>query len=904
MENIKQTIKDGLTNFEVEKKIQEYGKNSLIKRKKINPFVVFLKQFIDPMVILLMIGAFISLGLAIFELSKSKWQINQETIISFIEPGIIMLVIILNAMLGTFQVIKSDQAVRSLEKINQLNVKVIREGKMQVISAELLVPGDLIVVEAGDNIAADARLVESTNLMVVEASLTGESLAVNKIANWDKKTDKLLANNDHLIYSGTYVTNGRAIAQVIHTGEKTQIGIINKNIQENKVVLSPLQIKLNKLGKIFGYSGIALLVVSFLLQISLSNFGSDYKIYTNAFVTAISLAVAAIPEGLIIFTSVLLSIGVSKMSKQNALIKNLLGVETLGSITVICSDKTGTLTENRMKIVDLWYQNKFLNNPLNKEVEFDEFIKLATLCNDGAISKNNGQYEEVGDPTETGILRYAFEKNIFKETLKKTNPRITSLPFDSDRKMMSVLVKENNKNLMIVKGAPDFLIKKCKNVNEQLIKDINADWGSKTYRVLAVAKKYISKDVIDFADEDQLELIGLIALFDPPRKEVAESIKETQRAGIKTIMITGDQLSTAKAIGKNLNIFNEDKHLAINGETLAKMSDEELREKIENITIIARVNPEDKLRIIKILQSNNHVVAMTGDGVNDAPALKASDIGCAMGITGTDVSKQAADMILVDDNFSTIVNAVKNGRVIFDKIKTLIMALLVSSIVEMVIMLLGMVIFYFLFKNHIELNNFYIFGASQLLWINLLNHGLPAIALSFVDNKKDVMSRAPFNKNESIFARHMGTKLLSQSLFLSMLGIISYIIGGYYSIYNGLESQLLSIASSCVFITVGLGSATNNLNLMSNKSIFTCSVKEYWMVYASVLLSALSVILVVFIKPIAPLFKMYRDFDTLWKLALISISLGLSLIVATEFIKFILYAIKKTNMKKEKQKIA
>ncbi|MGP1451775.1 MAG: cation-translocating P-type ATPase [Metamycoplasmataceae bacterium] len=879
---IQTSTKNGLTNEQALKNLNQYGKNELKTSKKINPFIAFLKQFLDPMVILLIIAAVISLSLAIFEQVKSHKNLS-EIIVSYIEPAIIMLVIILNSILGAYQVVKSEQAVKALEKINKINTKVIRDGEIKNLPSELLTVGDIVIFEAGDSITADCRIIEANNLMVVESSLTGESLPVEKIANWEKEDDKLLANNNHLLYSGTYVTNGRVVAQIIATGTNTQIGSINQMIQKTKTELSPLQIKLNKLSKIFGYLGVILLFVAFFIQIALNGFGRNYQVYTNAFVTGISLSVAAIPEGLITFTTVILSIGITKMSKENALIKNLLAVETLGSTSIICSDKTGTLTENKMSILDLYTKGKLLSEQSEDKTDFKNLLTLAILCNDASLTLKDKKFIEVGDPTETGILRYAYAYDLKKDELEKNNPRIASLPFDSDRKLMSVLVKEKQNNVMIVKGAPDVLIQRCKNVNLDEINKINDLWTNKTYRVLAVAKKVIKKQTIDFNDENNLEFVGLIAMMDPPRAEVALSIYEAQQAGIKVVMITGDHINTARAIGKNLGIFNEQTDLSITGEELSKLTDEELKEKVKQISIYARVNPEDKLRIVKAWQENNQVVSMTGDGVNDAPALKKSDIGCAMGITGTDVSKQAADMILIDDNFSTIVKAVKNGRLIYDKVKTVIMNLLITSLTEVMLILLGMLIFYSLFKNYINQSEFYIFGASQLLWINLLTHGLPAIALGFVDSGKNVMQRLPFNKKESIFARGMGIELLWQATVLTIISMISYIVGAYYAIHNFMD--VLQVASTSAFITMGLASSINSLNLMSDKSIFVSSIKKYYLVWIASLSSAFFILLVSLTPSIARFFRMSSEFTNNYQLPLISILLSFTLIFLNEIKK-------------------
>ncbi|ENY69597.1 Cation-transporting P-type ATPase [Mycoplasmopsis bovigenitalium 51080] len=875
----------GLSSKQVDELKQKHGLNTLMRNKKVNPVVAFFKQFIDPMIILLIIGASISLGLAIYEhVSGEKNGI--DILIGYIEPFIIVLVIILNSMLGAYQEVKSDRAVRALEKMNESFTSVMRDGRIQKIKSTELVLGDLVLLAAGDTINADCRIIDATNLMVVESSLTGENLAINKIEKWDATDNAILAENKHLLYSSTYVTNGKALAIVVATGVNTEIGKINELIQKQGATTTPLQYKLNKLSKWFGIGGVVLLFVSLITQILLNNISGGWNrpdVYTQATVTAISLAVAAIPEGLLTFTTVLLTVGVKNLTKEKALVKNLLAVETLGSASIICTDKTGTLTENKMKVIDLYdFQTNSIFTVKNNKQNFEKITTFVTLCNDAFIhfNKEKGEFEEVGDPTETGILRYAFDNQITKESLKNEFKIITSLPFDSDRKMHSVLVQNNNKKFMITKGAPDIIIEKSNNIDKEKVLSINNSWSEKSYRVIAVAIKEINSENINFNDENDFEFVGLIALVDPPRANVKESVLAAKNAGIKTVMITGDHIVTAKAIASQLGIYN-DGDLCITGSQLAQMSEKELAEKVTKISVYARVNPEDKLRIVKAWQSHEKVVAMTGDGVNDAPALKVSDIGCAMGITGTDVSKQAADLILVDDNFNTIVSAVKNGRSTFDKIKTIIMNLLVSSLVEIIVMMLGMIVFFFAYKGKYE--QFYIFGASQLLWINLVSHGLPAIALGFVNSDKDVMNRNPFNKKESIFARGMGITLIWQSLLLSLATLISYTIGAEYAIANNLE--FAQTASTCGFITLGLACGINTINFMSEKSIFISSIKKYWLVWAAIIFSGSTILIVSLAPQIAQVFRM-ADITKHWKLIVSSLSLGLILVVANEVLKF------------------
>ncbi|WP_027121017.1 cation-translocating P-type ATPase [Mycoplasma leonicaptivi] len=852
--------KTGLTQKQSQDLLNKHGENIIHSEKQKSIIAIFFNQFKDFMIILLLIAAAFSLGVAFYETFGSREKPEtSEIIVSFIEPIIILIVIVLNSMLGTYQEIKSNQAVKALEKNNELMVKVIRDNKTQYIPSNKLVPGDLIIVEAGDAICADSLLLESFSLQVVESALTGESVAVDKNSDdiiYDPNTP--LGERKSEIFSGTYVTNGRAIALVLKTGQNTEIGKINSLIQEQEVQLTPLQIKLNKLSKIFGILGVTLLFITTLSQLILTNtvFGGNWnnpETYSNSVIIGISLAVAAIPEGLITFTTVLLAIGVSKMTKENVIIKAFPVIETLGSTSIICSDKTGTLTENKMTVV------KFFD--VNNSSNIADSLALYGLvgCCDAKISKDeNNNIIEIGDPTETGILRYGLDNNLTEETFNKEYQKLYSLPFDSERKCMSILVKNKNDEYFIfTKGAPDVILSKSKNQNNEYM-HIVEEWSNNAYRVIAIAYKklLVPKNQIDLPDEQDLEFLGLIGMIDPARSGVKESIYQAKQAGIKPIMITGDHITTAVAIAKELGIYS-DNDIALTGYELAKISDEELKERVKHISVYARVNPSDKLRIVKAWQQNHQVVAMTGDGVNDAPALKASDIGVAMGITGTDVSKQAADVILTDDNFTTIVKAIKRGRETFDRIKSVILNLLVSSLTEIIVMLFGLFVLSFVFKNQIKNQQLIILSASQLLWINLLTHGLPAIALGMTPNDSDVMKRNPFKKSESIFARGMGTQLIIQSVVLSLISIFSYLFVGIIASKNNVDSDnFIKLTSTAMFTTLGIGASLNSINLMSSKSLFLCNLKKYKLVYLASLSSFACVLIAAFVPGISDIFKM------------------------------------------------
>lgn len=882
MEFLNTDIDQGLTLEEVKKRQAKFGLNELKHGEKFSWYKSFFAQFKDFMIILLLIAAIVSFGVAIYEhvhaiqkaSSDATYEFaTSEIVVGYIEPIIILIVVALNSMLGTYQEYKSNLAVKALEKNNELNAKVIREGKMMLIPSRQLTIGDIIVVEAGDYIAADAKLLQAFNLNVVESLLTGEALAVSKRVLDQDLSDKPLGDQINAIFSGTYVTNGRGVAIVTKIAQQTEIGKINQLILEQELPLTPLQIKLNKLSKIFGISGIILLFLTTILQVVLngtfSNSWSDPQIYSSAFVIGISLAVAAIPEGLITFTTVLLAFGVSAMTKEHAIIKAFQSIETLGSTQIICSDKTGTLTENKMKVVEFFEWNQ--NNP--QVLDQSKGLSYFVACCDAEVNVDeNGEFQEVGDPTETGILRFGIDNKIFAKDFFTKNTKLASLPFDSDRKMMSVLVQQDNHNLIITKGAPDVIFKRVMNLPKEAT-ELNEKWSAQSYRVIALAIKQVqlTQKTISFNDEEQLTFVGLIAMIDPPRSSVKHSIEQASSAGIKTVMITGDHLTTAVAIASNLGIYKEG-DLAINGEELAQMSDEKLQEKVKEISVYARVNPSDKLRIVKAWQFHNQVVAMTGDGVNDAPALKAADVGCAMGITGTDVSKQAADVILTDDNFNTIVKAVKSGRETYEKIKTIILNMLVSSVSELFVMLIGLFVFRFVFQTQIGGAEFWVLSASQLLWINLLTHGLPAIALGVVPLGYDVMGQKPLDKHDSVFANKMGLKLIVHASVVSLFALLSYGIVGLIAKDNGIfGKEFVQLTSTATFVTLGIGTSINAINLMSEKSLFVCSFKTYYLVWAASLFSLVCVILSTYVPGFNSVFrnvnlKIYSPSWLLWGL--------------------------------------
>lgn len=885
---------NGLSSQEAEIALKKYGFNKLAEKKKKSVFFIFLKQLKDIMILLLFIAMIASFAVFIVIGIQLEWNFSDtHLVISFVEPFIILAVIVMYDILGGIQELKSQQAVSALKKLSVPYATVIRDDKVTKIESIKVVPGDLMIIEAGDQICADAQVLEANNLVCIEAALTGESLPITKDPDAIVKESAAIGDQLNKVFSGCVVNNGWAKCKVLSTGTKTQIGQIANLIDNQKIFMTPLQLKLSKLGHVFGYAGVALFVLVFLIQIFILGIDNIGTTWQTALTTSISLAVAAIPEGLGAFTTIILSIGIKKMARYNALIKKVSSVETLGSTSVICTDKTGTLTLNKMTLTDMWYPGvKPLGN-LDQELnlEYKKMVEYFLMCSNSYLDYKDNNLVEIGDPTELAIVNYAMQKNIDKSELDKINQRIYSIPFDSERKLMSSVNVINNKWICIVKGAPDVLVSKCLNANWEDIRPQIEAWSKKAYRVLAIATKQVTAPNSDYSEhylEDKLQFLGLFAMYDPPRPETAQTIKECIGAGIKTVMITGDHLDTAKAIASQIGIYKYGDQ-ALSGKDLNELTDAELEANIANYSVYARVSPADKLRIVKAWQANDQVVAMTGDGVNDAPALKAADIGCAMGITGTDVSKEAADMILMDDNFTTIVNSVRNGRQVYQTIKRVIQNVLLSSVAEIIVMFLGIIIFRYAFDSSlIEFDNLnisspttdlHIFGASQLLLINLFTDGFPAIALGIQGSNENLMQRRPYSKYESIFARRMGFNLFWQGILFGLVSLVAFSLGTLYSrdhwfgnTMNGLDAngnlipgamglyQMglndLYAGSAAAFITLGIGVSIHALSLMSNKSIFKCSLKEFWIVYGAVSISILVVIFVSFVPQVALVFRM------------------------------------------------
>lgn len=809
-------IHSGLDDAQVKTRQEKYGLNKLKEAKKKSILMRFVDQFKDPMIIILLIAALISFVIAAIEKDPQE----------FFEPILILVIVILNAIMGVAQESKAEAALDALKKMSTPQARVIRNGKDVLVDSKDLVPGDIIKLEAGDYVPADARLFQSVSLKCEEAALTGESVPAEKDAKAIVKDNAPLGDRVDMVYSGCSVTYGTGRAIVCSTGMDTEMGKIAGLLNNEENSQTPLQQKLAQLGKYLGFLAIGCCVIIFI--VGLINGLAPMEL----FLTSVSLAVAAIPEGLPAIVTIVLSIGVTKLARKNAIIRNLPAVETLGSASVICSDKTGTLTQNKMTLVKAWSngQDDVVDITSNDPQEIKELLKLGTLCSDGSIALIDGQEKSIGDPTETSIIAAAMKNGMTKEQLNEKYPRVAELPFDSDRKLMSTINKMDDRLVVITKGALDSMIPRLKSGDVEKAKKLNEEMSKNALRVLAIAEKEIDeipKNLDSETLEKDLSLKGLVAMIDPARPEAKEAVKVCKKAGIRPVMITGDHVITASAIAKELGILNPgDK--AITGVELDAMSDDELDRDIENISVYARVSPENKIRIVKGWQRKNQVVAMTGDGVNDAPALKAADIGCAMGITGTEVAKGAADLILTDDNFATIVFAVKEGRGIYANLKKVIGYLLGTNIGEVLTVFVSMLLWH---TSPLV--------SMQLLWINLVTDSLPAIALGMEPVENDVMDHKPKRKNEGIFAHGFGTRIILQGLMFGGLAILSFYLGRQLT-------HTARGAETMTFITLALSQIVQAFNMRSEHSLFKIGFFTNKRLNLAALVSVLLVALVVF----------------------------------------------------------
>lgn len=839
------TTKDGISDKEANLRLEKYGLNKLNEKKKKSLIKRLLAQFKDFSIIILIIAAIVSGVIGILE---------NEGIVDTI---VILIVVMLNAIIGVIQEQKAEKSLESLQKLSNHNVKVVRDGKVLIIPSVKLTVGDIVIIETGDYISADLRIIESVNLKSQESSLTGESTPVEKDTNiYEINTP--LAERKNMLYSTSLITYGRGSAIVVETGMNTEVGKIAKMLDKNYDEKTPLQIRLDKVGKTLGIAAIIICIIIFIIGII------EGKEILHMFMTSVSLAVAAIPEGLVAVSTIVLAIGVEKMVKKNAIIKKLASVETLGSASVICSDKTGTLTQNKMTVTKVFCNDKIVDiENIETSQEFNKILESSLLCNDSKILEDNSL---VGDPTETCLTELAIKKLVYyKDYLKQE--RIKEIPFDSERKLMTVVIKStDDKFIVYTKGAVDELLKKCTsylsdgkihNIDEykNTVEDKNKEMANNGLRVLSFAFKELDyePDNVEILEEN-LTFVGLLGMIDPPRKEVMDAIKKCKNAGIKTVMITGDHKLTAIAIARKLGILESDDE-AIDGTYLDKISDEELIKNVRNYSVYARVSPEHKVRIVDAWQKNGEIVAMTGDGVNDSPALKKANIGCAMGIVGTEVSKEAADLILTDDNFSTIVGAVEEGRKIYDNILKVIQFLISSNIGEVTVLLLSVILSPFLAKifNIGNVTSIEVLLPIHILWINLVTDTLPALSLAFEEANDNIMNRKPIKSSKNVFTKGMIYRILYQGIMIGLLTLLAFVLGvnSTDTSINGmtLDESKIRVGQTMVFITLSLIELVHVFNIRDNKkSIFKTNIFKNKILLLSIL-SSLSLILIILFVP-------------------------------------------------------
>ena len=861
-EYLQTNIKEGLTTIEAQKRQQENGFNELKAQKKKSLFIKFLEQFKDFMIIVLIIAAIVS-GI----IGVAQGEGITDTII-------ILIVVIANAIIGVAQESKAEKSLEALQKLSGHEAKVIRDGNLQTIPARELVEGDIVVLDTGDYIPADLRIFEAINLQSQEASLTGESVPVEKHASKIEEEELPIGDRANMLFSSSLVTYGRGKGIVAQTGMNTEVGKIAEMLSGAGEQETPLQKKLNSLGKTLGIAALAICIIIFVIGLI------QGREIVSMFMTAVSLAVAAIPEGLAAVSTIVLAIGVQKMVKKNAIVKRLPAVETLGSSSVICSDKTGTLTQNKMTVQKIFvnhtvYDVSYLDensdfikyNKENQEVKL--LVYNGMLCNDTKISDDGTL---TGDPTETALvdiaLKIGFTKNIYDDM-----PRIDEIPFDSDRKLMTTVHKRADKYIVFTKGGVDELlgistsyidhgeVKKDLKSFIPTIQSMNERMAKDALRVLAFGYKELDHKPSKDEMENDLIYVGMYGMIDPPREEAKLAVEKCKTAGIKTVMITGDHKITATAIAKKLGIL-ENENEAITGAELDKISDEDLEKNVRNYSVYARVSPEHKVRIVKAWQKNGEIVAMTGDGVNDSPALKTADIGCAMGKVGTDVAKEAADVILVDDNFATVVSAVEEGRRIYDNILKVIQFLLSSNIGEIVVLLLATLFSTVIakFAGITDGTGLEILLPIHILWINLVTDSLPALALAFDPANDDIMSRKPIKQSKGIFTKGMTFRIIYQGIMIGLITLAAFIIGLKTTTQPleglTLDESKIQVGQTMAFIVLALSELVHVFNIRDNKkSIFKTVIFNNSVLVAAIIASAALMFVILLIPALRGIFS-------------------------------------------------
>lgn len=864
----------GLSTDEIQKRVDEYGLNKLESLKQKSLLNIFIEQFKSSMVVILFIAAVVSGVIGVME--------NE----GLVETFVILAILLLNAIIGTIEERRAQSSLEALNKMSSPISKVLRNGQIEEINSTDIVPGDIVILDTGDIIPADMRLIEAVNLQVQEAALTGESVPVEKINSQLKGEEVSLGDRTNMAFSTSIVTYGRGKGVIVGTGMNTEVGKIAHMLQNTEATETPMSKRLEQLGKVLGY--VALIICALIFVIGIL-YGNDLL---EMFMMAVSLAVAAIPEGLQIVATIVLAIGVQRLVKQNAIVRTLPSVETLGSTTVICSDKTGTLTQNKMTVVEGWTAQKNVNfkdqdNQSGVQNDVEVMLKTALLCTDSHLKiLDDGSHELSGDPTETAIVDIALKLGYNKNEMESKYPRIQEVPFDSDRKRMTTINKMEDSKLHVnVKGGLDEVlnvtthlldngeIREITNKDIEIIRTENERMAESALRVLSIAYKVIDSlpEKVDAENiEKGLIFIGLLGMIDPARPEVIEAVKRCKTAGIRPVMITGDHKITAIAIAEEIGIY-KDGDKAATGMVLEEMDDASLYKDVKDYSVYARVAPEHKVRIVKAWQSHGDIVAMTGDGVNDAPALKQADIGVAMGIVGTEVAKDASDVVLTDDNFATIVSAVEEGRRIYDNILKVIQFLLSANMGEVLLIFIASI---FNLGNPLS--------PILILWINLVTDSLPALALSIDPAEKDVMTRKPRDPKKGFFTKGMVLRIIYQGSTIGLISLAAYIIGRNDGISMGLEEPE-ALGRTMAFAVLGFSQLFHVRNLHSNKmSSFKTSILSNKALLAAIFASSLLMLAVMLIPAVMNVFGLVTMDSMHWVYVL---ALSIVPIVVVELVK-------------------
>ena len=855
---VKTDTDKGLSNQEVEKRLAKNGYNKFNEAKKDSVLKKFFHSLSDFTTIILLVAAAISFYTAI-----------ATTHGDYFEGILIIAIVIINAALAIVQEGNAEKSLSALQNMNKQSSSVLRDGKIVTIDAEDLVVGDILVLESGALITADARLIQASQLRVEESALTGESEPVEKNPEYIAKADESLGDQLNMVFKGCTVSNGRGRAVVTATGMQTEMGKIAELLSDGTTQQTPLQKRLNQLGK--RISLIALGAAAFVFVIG----EIQGEPFLEMFMTAVSLAVAAVPETLMVIVTLTLAYGVQNMAKKNAIIRRLPAVETLGTANVICSDKTGTLTQNKMRVRRVWSRGDVVTDTEDAMTdEAMEVLKMASLCTDVIVEYEGDELVINGNPTEAAIVRAVQENYHTKAELEEKYPRIGEIPFDSDRKMMTTVHKMGKKYISITKGAYDVLLTRFRFGDLDQATVVNDRFGKRALRVIAVGYAIYDEEPTDISSEaleKNLRLLGLIGMIDPPRPESKGAIARAKKAGIKTVMITGDHVVTAGAIAKELGILT-DKSEALTGSELKKMSDEELDARVKDLSVYARVTPEDKIRIVKSWQRSGAVVAMTGDGVNDAPALKASDVGCAMGITGTDVAQGASDMILTDDNFATIVDAVAQGRAVYRNIRKAVNFLLSCNISEIFIVVIAMLLGWGA-----------PFTAVQLLFVNVVADGLPGFALGREPAEKGIMNEPPIPRNEGIFARGLWQKIGINAAVFTVITLFGYYIGTNVNSVSHFVEANQYVGQTVAFLILAYSSILHVFNVRSTQSIFRVKLSSNKSLFEMAVLAIIITTVIALVPFTQELFGLVPIGLNHWLLA---IFLSIIPIFVNEMIKF------------------